>query len=150
VSRTELLQDLSEALRRTHRATEAVDDAAQHALGLNRTDGRALDILDRHERMTAGELARESGLTTGAVTGVVDRLERAGYARRVPHPDDRRRTLVEITDRARALTWELFAPLAEQTGPLLEGYTDEQLQLLIDFHRLAATIQEEHAQRLRT
>ncbi len=140
---------LSDAVRANQRATDAVDAAAGELLGVNRTDGHCLDILDQRGRISAGELARESGLTTGAITAVIDRLERAGFVARVRDPDDRRRVLVELTERARNLTWELFGPLAEQTAPLLDRYDDEQLRLLIDFNQLGRQAQEQHAQWLR-
>ena len=58
---------------------------------------RCLNVIENAGGLTAGELARQVGVTTGAVTGALDRLERAGYARRVPDPGDRRRVRVEVT-----------------------------------------------------
>lgn len=91
---------LGDEVRAGQRATDAVDEAVTELFGVNRTDARCMDILEHHGRMTAGQLASLSGLSTGAVTAVVDRLERAGYARRVPDPSDRRRVLLELTERA--------------------------------------------------
>jgi DNA-binding MarR family transcriptional regulator len=136
-------------VRATQRATDAVDEAAAQLLGLNRTDARCLDILDQHGQMSAGELARQSGLTTGAITAVIDRLERIGYVHRVGDPGDRRRVLVGPTHKAREDSWELFGPLAEAVRPMLSGYSDEDLQLLIDFHRLSREVQERHADWIR-
>jgi DNA-binding MarR family transcriptional regulator len=99
--------------------------------------------------MSAGELARASGLTTGAITGVIDRLERLGYAQRVADPDDRRRVLVEPTPKARDLSWELFGPLAELVEPMMARYNDEQVELLIEFQRLGREVQERLAEGLR-
>ncbi len=144
-----LLGELSDAVRRDQRATVAVNEAANHVLGINGTDGRCLDILAQHGSLSAGELALQAQLTTGGLTAVIDRLERAGYARRSADPSDRRRVLVEITDRARELSWELFGPLAAASGPLLEHYSDAQLQMLAEFHRIAAGMQERHADWLR-
>src|SRR5512133_1418905 len=75
--------------------THLMDAKTAAYLGLNLTD--AIDVIDQHGRITAGDLAKALRLTTGAVTTVVDRLERAGFARRVADPDDRRRVLIEIT-----------------------------------------------------
>jgi DNA-binding MarR family transcriptional regulator len=147
--RETLLGELGEAAARDQRAAETVNAAFDSALGVNATDGRCLRILDRHGRMTAGELAREAELTTGGLTAVLDRLERAGYARRLADPADRRRVPVEISERARELSWELMGPLAQASGPLLDGYSDEQLKMLADFHRIAAGMQERHAEWLR-
>jgi len=136
-------------VRANQRATAIVDDLASELMGINQTDGRALDLLDQHGRMSAGELARASGLSTGAVTAVVDRLERSGYAQRVPDPQDRRRVLVEMTAKAKATTEELFGPLADSAWPLLERWTDEQLEMLLEFLRLSRGAQEQHANWLR-
>ena len=100
--------------------------------------------------MSAGDLAEASRLTTGAITAVIDRLERAGYARRVPDPSDRRRVLVEPTEKAYEAAMELMvAPMGELTKPMASRYTDEQLQQFIEFTREGREIQERHAEWLR-
>jgi DNA-binding MarR family transcriptional regulator len=100
--------------------------------------------------MSAGNLAQKSGLTSGAITAVIDRLERAGYARRVPDPSDRRRVLVEPTEKAYEASMELMvAPMGELTKPMAAQYTDEQLRLIIEFTRQGREIQERHADWLR-
>src|SRR5919109_1824865 len=96
-----LFEELLVEVRASQNATDRFDQAVADALGLNRTDMRCLDILDREGRMTAGRLAEATGLTTGAVTTVLDRLEQAGYARRVRDTDDRRRVYVEVTEETR-------------------------------------------------
>jgi DNA-binding MarR family transcriptional regulator len=83
------------------------------------------------------------------VTTVLDRLERAGYARRVPDRGDRRRVLVELTPSARKLLRDLFAPLAEGTMRQLEGYTTEQVNLVRDFMRDQRRLNEAHTERVR-
>jgi DNA-binding MarR family transcriptional regulator len=143
--REQLLRALADAVRATQRATDAVDEAAAQKLGLNRTDSRCMDILDQHGQMSAGELARESGLSTGAITAVVDRLVRIGYVQRIADPNDRRRVLVGPTEKARADVWELFGPLAHAVRPLLAGYGEADLRLLIDFQQLSRELQERHA-----
>ncbi|HEY3944851.1 MAG TPA: MarR family transcriptional regulator [Solirubrobacteraceae bacterium] len=148
--KAELMRRLGEEIRAGQRATDAVDEAVTELFGVNRTDSRCLDILEQHGRMTAGHLAALSGLSTGAVTAVVDRLERAGYAQRVPDPSDRRRVLVELTERAQTLIWELMGrPLREAARPVMEAYSDAELELLLEFHRQAREFQERHAQWLR-
>jgi DNA-binding MarR family transcriptional regulator len=119
-------------------------------LGINRTDARCLDILDQHGSMSAGDLAEASRLSTGAIPGVIDRLERAGMARRVPDPKDRRRVLVEPTPEAYAAALELMVePMIALWRPIGERYTDEELRLFIDFTRRGREIQERHAAWLR-
>ena len=96
-SKDELIAELSNEVRASQSATDQMDDAACRALGINRTDGRCLDIVDREGPVSAGRLAEASGLTTAAVTAVIDRLEKVGYARRLSDANDRRRVLVELT-----------------------------------------------------
>ena len=86
----EIFDELIEEVRRSQNATDRFDSAVAEALGLNRTDMRCLDVIQREGAVTAGHLAEATGLTTGAMTVALDRLERAGYARRVRDSRDRR------------------------------------------------------------
>ncbi len=148
--RQRLYVELGSEVRANQRATDVVDDLVCQLLGINRTDARCLDILDQHGSMSAGDLAAASRLTTGAITAVLDRLERAGYAQRVPDPTDRRRVLIELTPKAYEATMELMVrPMAELSRPLAMAYTEEQLRLFIEFTRLGREIQERHAEWLR-
>lgn len=148
--REELFQRLGDEVRASQRATDAVDELITEHLRINRTDSRCLDILDDHGRMSAGRLAELSNLSTGAVTAVVDRLERAGYARRVADPNDRRRVLVELTPKTQALAWELMGgPMSEAAKPLIDRYSESELELLLEFTRRGREIQERHADWLR-
>ncbi len=148
-TREQLLAELGDEVRASQRTTDVHDDVLCELLGINRTDARCLDILDQNGPMTAGQLATASALSTGAVTAVVDRLERAGYARRVSDPADRRRVVVEPTPAARERSWELMGSLAAEGARLAEPYSDEQLRMFIDFARLGRGIQERHTEWLR-
>ena len=144
------MQQLSAEIRANQRATDEVDELVVELLGVNRTAGRCLDILEQHGRMSAGQLAKRSGLTTGAVTAVIDRLERNGYAQRVRDLSDRRRVLVELTATAREIIWELMGrPMREAGRPLIDAYSDAEIELLIDFQRRGREMQERHAEWLR-
>ena len=103
-------------------------------LGLHITDHKGLDIIHRFGAMPAGRLAELTGLTTGAVTGIIDRLEEAGYVRRTNDPQDRRRTIVEPT-RNRKLERKIeaiFAPLHQRMQKLLSSHSDTELAFLLD------------------
>src|SRR5216117_3098234 len=91
-TRAELLAALNEAARRQSTATVLFHAAVAERLGLSATDHKYADLIARQGPMTAGELADRAGLTTGAITGVLDRLERAGWVRRERDPHDRRRS----------------------------------------------------------
>jgi DNA-binding MarR family transcriptional regulator len=148
--RQRLYQELGDEIRASQRATDVVDDLICQLLGINRTDARCLDILEQQGSMSAGELAHASRLTTGAITAVIDRLERGGYVRRVPDPSDRRRVLVEPTPHAFETANELMVePMRALYEPMAGRYSDEQLRLFIDFTRMGREIQERHAEWLR-
>jgi DNA-binding MarR family transcriptional regulator len=145
-----LADRIGDLVRESQRATDITDDLVCQLLGVNRTDSRCLDILDQRGQMTAGALAQESGLSTGAITAVIDRLEAAGYARRVADPADRRRVQVEITDKARAAAFELMVgPMQSYAAPLLGRYSERDLKLMIDFMQQAAEISARHIAWLR-
>src|SRR5438105_15388836 len=104
-SRAKLLQTLATEVGRTLSThTVMLHAAVAERLGLNITDHKALDFACRGGGpVTAGELAELTGLTTGAITGVIDRLEKAGFARRERDPNDRRRIILRPTSRAREI-----------------------------------------------
>lgn len=103
--------------------------------GLSVTDWRAWDVVTRHGPLTAGQLARLTGLTPGAATGLIDRLAEAGAVRRVPDSNDRRKVLVESIQRPadQQRRGELFAPMLRAVEDLYEEYSDGQLKTIADF-----------------
>jgi len=131
-NRQELIERLSLAIRASQNISDAFDERVAQRLGINLTDLRGLDILSQRGSMTAGQLAEAMHLTSGAITTLVDRLEAAGYARRVRDSEDRRRVVVELTARA-AETASLYEPLFNGSVELLKERTDEELLLMIDF-----------------
>jgi DNA-binding MarR family transcriptional regulator len=106
-----------------------------------------MEVLERVGQLTAGEISRETGLTSGAVTAMLDRLEQAGYVRRLRDPADRRRVLVELTDKARERAAEVFGPLADLMVEF-DRYTDDELILIRDFLRLGSATLIAQAQRV--
>jgi DNA-binding MarR family transcriptional regulator len=148
-TREALTGDLFEEWRLLGAANDIADQAVADYLGINRTDARCLEIIERLGGATAGRLARESGLSTGAVTTVLDRLERSGLARRTSDPADRRRVLVEITPAARKANEALYRPLVESAAEQLLGYSEEELALLREYLRASRTLTEAHAERVR-
>jgi DNA-binding MarR family transcriptional regulator len=145
----QLMSEVREAFRLNGQAGDAMDQAAAEFLGIHRTDTRLLDVLQMKGRMSAGELARSGQLSPGAGTAALDRLERAGYVRRVRDEKDRRRVLVEVTDRLEKLTWELYGPLATSGDAMLRDLTEEHLTIMRDVMREAARLQMEQADRVR-
>ncbi len=134
--RDELIAAIIDEIRVNQVLTDLLDEAAADFLGINRTDARALDVIDQKGRITAGELARELRMSTGAVTTVVDRLERAGYARRTPDPGDRRRVVIEVTPIVRETAEQIYSSY-DEVMPAYDGYTDEELEVVLRFQRFA-------------
>jgi DNA-binding MarR family transcriptional regulator len=146
----EQLGELIELFRRNGNQDRAFDHLAAELLGVNDTDLECLSIIERRNGVTAGELADESGLTTGAVTGVVDRLERAGYARRSPDKSDRRKVVVEVTPRFYERAERIWGPMAEEWRELIgKRFTGAQLELVMGFLRLSTEIGRRQMERLR-
>jgi DNA-binding MarR family transcriptional regulator len=113
-------------------------------IGMNHTDLKVLSILSRQGPLSAGHIAELTGLTTGAITFMLDRLEKAGYAHRVRHPTDRRMVLIElIPEPLQRATSKYFANMSQVTTDAVKNYTDEQLELVIDFLRKVNTAAEE-------
>jgi DNA-binding MarR family transcriptional regulator len=131
----QLFEELLWEVRASQSATARYDQAVADAIGVNRTDMRLMDLLEREGSLTPGQLAAGTGLTTGAITTAIDRLERAGFARRVPDPDDRRRVHVQPTEAARGLGDRFYSEHAKIAEQLYHRYTEEQLELLLGFVR---------------
>lgn len=122
--------------------------ASAKACGLGASDLYVLNILELDGPMTPGEIIARTGLTTGPTTRLIDRLEAAGYVRRVPAPDDRRKVIVEPVDRPAALD-EAMAPARRRVGELFHGYTPEQLAVLFDYFERATAAYRESNDELR-
>src|SRR5215211_427379 len=121
-------------------------------LGLHITDHKCLDLIRQYGAMPAGRLAELTGLTTGAITGIIDRLEKAGYVRRANDPKDRRRTIVEPTQNKK---WErkieaIFIPFHERMHKLLSSYSDSELAFLLNVLTKSIELTREESKKLRT
>jgi DNA-binding MarR family transcriptional regulator len=144
-----------------HRATELLDEAralsgdfdklsqaVAERVGLTSTELLAMDLISRGPDVTAGRLATELNLTTGAITGLIDRLERGGYARRHADATDRRRVLVTSTAKEARLS-ALYSPLSRSLRKTVAGYSDAELSTLIDFLRKLRAAVAESAEAIR-
>src|SRR5438270_4613798 len=135
-SKQQLVEELIREFRVSGNQDNAFDTLAAERIGVNETDLRCLNIIENSGGLAAGELADQSGLTAGAVTGVLDRLERAGFARRAPDRADRRRVRVEVTPEFYRWTERIWGPMAaDWHSTLSERYTIEELERITDFLR---------------
>jgi DNA-binding MarR family transcriptional regulator len=120
-------------------ASEFDEDLAKQ-LKLSRTDMRCLDLVGRLGPLTAGQLAVESGLTTGAVTFILDRLEKAGMVARRRDTEDRRRVWVEIVPAAQERLQGLQQPVAEEMRQVARRFKADELAIVRDFMRQAKEV----------
>jgi DNA-binding MarR family transcriptional regulator len=129
-------------------ATGGVDEAAAAVLGVNPTDLRCLGQLFLGPS-TAGALAEACGLTRGAMTTALDRLEAAGYVRRVRSTTDRRQVVVDLTEHALERCGAIWGPIATAGMARLAEYDEKQLEFLLGFLREGRELQEREAERIR-
>lgn len=143
------IDQMVDALRASQTASDMMDEAFCDFLGINRTDGRCLDVIDRLGEVTAGQLATEVGLTTGAVTAMVDRLEAAGLLQRNSDPTDRRKVLIEMTAEAKQISMEIYGQMAHATAPFVSQLSDRDLFTLISFFEASKRVSLELAESVR-
>jgi DNA-binding MarR family transcriptional regulator len=148
-TKQELIFEVLAAVRVNQNATDNMDDAAARGMGVNRTDARCLDTVEQFGPITAGRLAEAAGLTTGAVTAVIDRLVEKGYLRRVADPSDRRRVMIEVTEQLDEVAGRFYGPLAELAAPFLSRYANSELETIAEFLRTSTEIVEKRAREVR-
>jgi DNA-binding MarR family transcriptional regulator len=145
----ELYPSLLDASRQLSTQTVFFHQAVAKYLGLNITDHKCLDLVLGMGRATAGQLAELTGLTTGAITSVINRLEKAGFVRRVKDPHDLRIVLVEPVPSHLQRIQEVFAPLAEAMAELYSRYSSDELQLILDYLERSAQVLARQTERLK-
>jgi DNA-binding MarR family transcriptional regulator len=135
--------------RRLSTAVVMFHQAVAEQFGMNATDFKCGDILSRSGPITAGELARLTGLDTGTLTTVIDRLERNGFARRCRDPHDRRKVIVEPLPERGAEVGAVFDSLTQAMDTLTAGYSADELARILEFVTGMVAVVEEETQKLR-
>lgn len=110
-------------------------NAIGRKLGLNVTDSECLSLLSARGTSTPTELARHTGLTSGSTTAMIDRLERAGFAKRTPNPADRRGVHVTVTSRWGETVGPFVGGVQKAHAELIAGYSEKELETIADFLR---------------
>jgi DNA-binding MarR family transcriptional regulator len=146
--KSQALDALNHEVRGWQADQELFDSLVIELAGLNRTDWRCLDILGTRGPMTAGQLAEAVRLTTGAVTGVLDRLEAAGLVRRMRDTGDRRKVIVEVTDEVARVGAPVYGPLIEDAARAHGEFTLEELETITRFIRLERALLQRHTKRI--
>jgi DNA-binding MarR family transcriptional regulator len=132
-ARAALLGELEEAMRRSSAQGVLYGQAVANVAGIANSDLECMDILYLEGRVTAGRLAEVTGLTTGAITGVVDRLEKAGLVRRERDEADRRKVYIAVVPETAMKIGQLYVPMQQAMERVFSTYTDEELRLLLRF-----------------
>lgn len=137
--RTELIAQLQFLGEMSSTETALFHQAAAAKYGLGITDMKALGALTQEGPMTAGQIAKRLSLTSGAVTSLIDRLERRDFVRRAPDSNDRRKVIVIPNLETLASGENVYLSMGEAFNRLYETYTTEQLEFLA--HYLQASIE---------
>jgi DNA-binding MarR family transcriptional regulator len=127
------MQELENALRRSSAQGVIFGQTVASTVGISGSDLECLDFLNLEGRVTAGRLAEVTGLTTGAITGVVDRLEKAGLVRRERDPEDRRKVFIATVPENIAKVGRFYEHMQLGMQKLWESYSDAELRLLLEF-----------------
>ncbi len=143
-----LIDEIVWEYREGHTSRDAVEKISASLLGLSPADARCWHLLQQHGAMSAGAVAEALGVTSGAVTAMLDRLERGGHVARTRDTADRRRVIVDVTEESRRRSAELYKPLAEAIRRRLAGYSEQELELLYGFLRWDRRQLNEHRARL--
>ena len=137
-SKKELIEELNHVVWQTSVLTTLYTHSIARKIGLSSSEFEALDLIRNNQPLSAGNLAVYCGLTTGAITGVVDRLEHAGLVCRKTDPADRRRVLLQPVDKANVERdiCALYEPLSRAFNTVVASYSQEQLQFLVQSHSM--------------
>ena len=148
--RHRLESDFLLAMRQAGSIMQLLGQVSAERIGINVTDLNCLNIVALTGPMTAGDLARATGLTTASITGVLDRLEQGGFIRRERDPKDRRRVIVNVkAGRGLREIGLTFGPLVKAWRATAGSYSDEELRLLLEFQRKLEDIVRGQLARLR-
>jgi len=146
--KSDLIDRLGDRIRASQVENQRFDDLAAERLGLNQSDLRCLDVIERLEPANPGRIAAELGLTCGAVTVMVRRLFAAGFVRRVDDPEDRRKVIIELTPSARAALGRIWGPIHEDWLRIASRFTLAELETIDRLYEAGAGLNARHMERV--
>lgn len=138
---------LMEAVRKLTRSSLMLQSAIAEKMELNATDAECIDFLMEMGASTAGDLAKATKLTTGAITGVIDRLAKAGFVKRENDPHDRRKVIIRFLPKKHEKAKQYYAAMAKDVHELFSGYNEQQLKMLLQYTDALTAIFQHHAEK---
>ncbi len=147
--RSRLLAELLRLERLTNAVGVMFSQSVADCVGINNTDLESMDLLNLYGPMTPGRMAELTGLSSGGVTRLIDRLERAGYVRRDADPADRRKIIIQPLWDDDTRIAPLFESMKVRQKALAESYSTEDLQVITGFFTRATAIVQDEITRLR-
>lgn len=138
---------LMEALRKASRSSLMLRQSIAQSMSLNASDAECIDYLMEMGPASAGDLAEATGLTTGAITAMLGRLEAAGLIARTKDPNDGRKVIVTLLPKKHAKAGKLYAALAQDVYQLLSGYTSSELKFLFRHTQALEEIYKRHTKK---
>jgi DNA-binding MarR family transcriptional regulator len=144
----EFISSLIQELRIFSTANVLFNEGVAAKLHLNATDLKCRDLLNQTGPITAGQLAKLTNLTTGAITGVIDRLEKVELVERLPDPNDRRRVIIQPLSHRGPEIRQLFKPLSDSLSHLFKKYNEDELHLILDILVQLNTVFPKETQKL--
>ncbi|MCE9597027.1 MAG: MarR family transcriptional regulator [Spirochaetia bacterium] len=149
--KSELIREIGIESRKQSNATIMFHQAVADNVGLHITDHKCLDLIFSEGPLTAGELAHYTGLTTGAITSVIDRLEKKGLVLRKDDPDDRRKVKLHMAHNPKfqSKLEKQFEGIAAGVFKLLSSYNETELALILDYSQKATALLTQERIRLR-
>ena len=122
--------------------------AIAEKMNLNPTDAECIDFLMEMGPSTAGDLAKVTRLTTGAITSVIDRLQKAGFVKRENDPGDRRKVIITFIPKKHEKAKQYYAAMAKDVYELYSGYSESNLKLLTKHSDALTAIFQNHAEKI--
>ena len=147
-NKDKLVYELMTAVRKLTRSSLMLQYAISEKMKLNATDAECIDFLMEMGPSTAGELAKVTRLTTGAITNVIDRLEKAGFVKRENDPNDRRKVIIRYIPKKHAKTKQYYDAMAADVYQLLSGYNEPKLKSILQYSDSLTAIFQKHAEKI--
>ncbi len=139
---------LMTATRKLTRSSLMLQYAIAEKMNLNPTDAECIDFLMEMGPSTAGDLAKVTRLTTGAITSVIDRLQSAGFVKRENDPHDRRKVIITFIPKKHEMAKRYYSIMAKDVYELFSDYSESKIKLLTEHSNALTAIFQKHAEKI--